>query len=476
MAKYTNKIKNVVGDIEPFLNIDQESKNVFLEDIVKLASDLSINEQLEIKLTNSSKLKAIHGLYDYPLSYIFFKCLYEAQILEKVTDNVPNISDLKIFIEWHRENIHNVDFNKIHKLMDELDPNNELYELNELLLVYRLMFKTSSHRNTLHNAMYNNRFIGVDVQHAIESVNLDYTEYLIGNRHKISLFVPENKTQPDIHTIAYIINFMDKLAIKYSKKTLKTPDVNLTIIYSDQKKIIHPNTKVICCDNVNSGSTYPGRFIVCWRREEFYKVLIHELFHYHKFDFYSSDEFYPQLNDLIKKNGFEEDELDMLNEAYTEACTVLILIVLKFVREHEDNNFITEFDKFFIDCLKLEIAFTQFQIAKIIVLFGGKSFDSLFKDNHNKIVIKQTTSFRSYFLFKLFILCNLDSLLKFIDKSLYVSGSRLIEFGELLNESVQFFINTKNVDIVNNFIKDIINAKQKNEWIYETCRMTANFL
>lgn len=526
MSKYSQKIESFLTDIDPSIKLTKPiSENISIKNIYNSVLEAK-KTNVDIKIISQKLIKMIHTRDEYPLSYIFFKCLYETELLNRVLSHPPNITDLHTFMDWHRENIEYVNFDAIHNLMDDIIKNqdtkqnkdkkeellnefdniddtpqnvsdeeiekstnnamnkfveiidqiNELDIYEELKTVYTLMFKTTGVRKILHDSIYNNKFISIDIQYDLESVDLEYVECIINNRHKLNIFVPKGKLHPDLKKVATTIIMMENLAKIYNIEK-ELPVVNLTIIFSDQKKNVYHWTNTLCCDNINSGSTYPGKSIVCWRREEFQKVLIHELFHYYKLDFYQMDPYYQQLNTMIhipKITG-----TDMLNESYTESCTTLILIVFRYLMNIQTDNPIlinqnNEFNDYFIKYLKIEIAFIMFQVAKIITIFGGDSFEDMVT---KKIVIKQNTSFRSYFLIKLILLCNTDSLLNTLNESMIMSNERLILFGELINDSWNNFVkNTHNLQIINNFIKQIKKAyeKEDDKWIFKTCRMSVN--
>lgn len=511
MSKYSQKIESFLSHVEPSIKLTKQiTDNVCIKNIydsVLKAQKTPIN----IKITNQTLLKMIHTRDDYPLSYIFFKCLYEKDLLQRVLSHPPDITDLHTFMDWHRENIEHVNLDIIHRLMDSLikdqydkkkdDKKKELvYEFDniddtphdipldelekvtdqkmtevfnkmfdvdiyeELITVYTLIFKPMGARKILHDAIYNNKFISIDVQYDIESVNLEHIECVINDKHKINMFIPEGKTRPDLKKIATTIMMMEHLAEMYNNNPIGIPLVDLTIIFSDQKKNVYHWTNMLCCDNINSGSTYPGKSIVCWRREEFQKVLIHELFHYYKFDFHSSDPYYQQLDSMIQVPKIIGS--DMLNECYTESCTIIILIIYRYLMLNMDSDF----KKY----LKTELSFIMFQLGKIISIFGGDSFRDLVTE---KTIIKQNTSFRSYFLLKLILLCNIDALLDVMNESMIVSNERLLAFGNLINSSWNDFLtDTNNIYIINTFIQQITHAYEKGDdrWIFKTCRMSVN--
>ena len=128
--------------------------------------------------------------------------------------------------------------------------------------------------------------------------------------------------------------------------------------------------------------------------------------------------------------------------------------------------------------IEREILFLLFQIAKILVIFNCDNFNDYI---NNKILIKQNTSFRSYFIIKMILLLNINNLLNMINNNLSINNSRLIEFGDLINKSWEQMTENKIIsDVINFFIKLInisyVNSDKKLDWIYKTCRMSVDDL
>ena len=88
--------------------------------------------------------------------------------------------------------------------------------------------------------------------------------------------------------------------------------LDIWIFLSNYKKII-PSNKILCSDNVNSGSSTTYLYnndngVICiWRKEEIYKVLVHELFHAFRIDnaFPNPVEAYTEYHALIFNIFFE---------------------------------------------------------------------------------------------------------------------------------------------------------------------------
>lgn len=473
--KYSKKIESFLNDIEPSIRVDLITHKSNTIEKIYASVESAIEKNQEIKVLEKSVLKPIHTNDQYPLMYIFFSCLKDLNLMDNILPLTPDISDFRTFVDWHRENFESVDFNKVHSLMENLDNDQENDSMDILVDVYRSIYKTSGHRKILHDTLYENKFISWDVQHDLESCTLLYTKYMINNKHTVSTFVPvsenfnfdeNNIDGPNIEVIAMLIDTMDNLT--RADKGVPGSSVNLTVMFSNQKKNVYPKTKVLCCDNINSGSTYPGKSIVCWRREEFYKVLIHELFHYHSFDFYSSNPYYKNLEDMIlipDING-----TDMLNEAYTETSTIIILAIVQYANDTPKPNMdLGEYVKRF---LEKEISFILFQIAKILVVFDCDDVDMYI---NKKIVIHQNTSFRSYFIIKMLLLCNINDTIHMMDQGLTI-GDRLVDFGILINRSWKLFLQDNiRLELINTFIAKIKIIYASNptnmSWIYRTSRM-----
>ena len=101
--------------------------------------------------------------------------------------------------------------------------------------------------------------------------------------------------------------------------------------------------------------------IKIWRKEELYKLILHEMIHFLNLDFQSSDWLDPIYSYLYHVFNISQEQLIRLFEAYTEtwACIINTIIVsYKFV----DKSNITLFKKM----IDYERIFSCFQIAKIL--------------------------------------------------------------------------------------------------------------
>ena len=332
---------------------------------------------LSIKHQGYDTLHKLHSYDDLILPYIVIRQLYNDNIIKKHHKFVPDLNNYVLFINWYKSNQHNINIR-------ELLEGHKSKKYDE----YRqLLFAAPIPRNKLHELIYDNSFVSLDVIQHAESEDLECDKYE-GHNFVMWLFRPGiGAVKPDIKLIDHIINFVQKLANSKIK-------VNLIVFYGNQKKYL-TTEGLITPENMNSGSTFPGNVIMIWRKEEFFKVLIHELVHYYGLDFNN----HPHV--LAKMSEHRDKVLrincsDYVNETYTELLGLTLHSVI-FAHIHKIS---------FDYILNYELFFTLFQIAKMIKFFGGDTVDSLYE-----ITLNQTTSMCSYIICKGMFLANYHDLL-----------------------------------------------------------------
>ena len=442
--------------------------NPITRTIIRCISD-AFKKKISIPVADSMILSPVHK-DESPLMYVLFCELQKKNKLAQIISNyshIPRFDDNRIFASWYKENTPYLDAYQLQKIHDP-----------DIKHIYNLMFSTKN-REPLHKKLYGNRFISLDIMHYVETSTLRKTTYLLGAVHNICVYESIKETnRPDLNIIAHIIYFMDSLAKKYN---ITPCPVNLLIIASDKKKLLYSGTSCLCSDNINSGSTLHTRDckrqeIILWRSEELYKVLIHELFHYHSFDFSHTHPQYTQLYDMLRVPDVIGE--DSINESFVECMTNHSMCV--FVAMYRAKQNISLNDSIRI-AYEHEIRFTMFQIAKVIHRFGGSCTDDYLE---NKIIIKQKTSYRSYFIIKLCLLMNINELFSTMNYILPIN-ERLIEFGTFINKSYDKFINNKNnklqLDRYIGFLKSVeadpthLDFKNKDRALY-SMRMTSYWL
>jgi hypothetical protein len=389
----------------------------------------------------------LHHVDDDCLIYLIFKELYEDNLVQNIKKN--DLENISTFNSWYRLNHNKVNLHEILIVLKSQSKYKNFFDV---------MYTTIKNRKDLHQLLYKNSFISLDnIQHA-ESSNILYKRYADKNID-LSLYVPlqENSTvkydEPNIDLICKIFKFMSVLFDSPNEK------LKLVVFYGDQKKLINFNSenRILCSDNVNSGLSVKHELIMIWRKEEFYKVLVHELIHFFGIDFYVLDPLYKKLDELFKTK-YKIIGSDKLNESYTEALAIFLHSII-YSEEHNLN---------LDDVMKYEIMFSHFQMAKILSYFNCESFDDLEKTN-----FKQNTSVFSYYIIKCILMVNYAQLFDFWLNN----GFKILNGNE--NKYEQLYtriINENNVDkdTLNFFINYFRNNIDKFEgsFIFRTMRMS----
>jgi len=231
------------------------------------------------------------------------------------------------------------------------------------------------------------------------------TTYTLNKDRIIIIYSKNDLDEKFINKIDSILNFFDYL-------TNKKNYFKIEIYLSDEKKNININNNFLGPDNINSGMTLPGYYIILFRKEEVIKVLFHEIIHYLDLDIRNNQ------NDLLfvyKDINLKADIINP-NEAYTE---LLALIFLNIWDYHYKNVKIKNFYKY---KLNIELYWSFIQITKILKFFKYKSFDDLFTKNS---LFYQKTNVLSYFFLKTVFLLNINKIFNDLTlNNLYLNKKR----------------------------------------------------
>lgn len=344
--------------------------------------------------------------------------------------------NFKKFVYWYRKN------------HSSLDVKGYLSRNKKYSIYYNLLYNPPTNRKELHSLLYDNMFVSLDVLHHAESENLNYSLYK-NNNTEVHLYVPENDENPDINIILKIFSFFRTLTNDNDKF------IKLVVFYGRQKKYLPINSNIICPDNVNSGATMKGVIITIWRREEFYKVLIHELIHYFDMDFYITDSIYKKL-DKYTQEKVTINGVDRVNESYTEILAVTIHSVIY----SEIMNI--SFNKI----LSTEILYSCLQFAKIFNFFGYNDCNI----ENKRINVYQTTSVWSYYIIKCMFLLNYDKILKFWEDNGFSILNDLNSESNYEKMYKSVYLNSSHINKINEMIKTI--KDNKTGFATNTMRMT----
>lgn len=250
------------------------------------------------------------------------------------------------------------------------------------------------------------------VKYSLELFNRFIHIYFIIEKddlHKINL----NKYDDYVHRIllwSYILN-------KYSSIHC-SKDWNIFFYFTSlQKQLpnknIHLNNNILNYNHINTGftTTCPQYSeIVIFRKEEWFKVFIHESFHNFALDF--SDMNVTELNNAILSIFPIQSKVN-LYEAYTElwAETINIGFCSYFFCITERNNI--DFNKFIKKSeflLQSERIYSFFQLNKVLN-YMGLTYKNLYSKDKNSQVLRETlykenTNIFAYYVIKCILINN----------------------------------------------------------------------
>jgi len=418
-------------------------EDIFINGIIDKFNKIQTQESKQI---NTYNLPKIHNNEQPPLTYILFKQMYDNNLIKNYFKFVPDFNIFSNFVEWYRIHQHMINIRDIEKEVKN--------KLNNYVPFANI--KSTESRYNLHEILYDNNFVSLDVQQYVEINDMICETYEYDNLDiKIVLYYVENSDKPDLNLIVKIIQFMKIIS---GDNTF----VDLTILYTKQQKRFNRTTKIFCPNNINSGSTYAGHSITIWRAEELYKVLIHEMVHYVHIDFSRQSDTYKLINGILLQSINIEGN-DVVNESYTEIVAIFLHTIIMSILT---NNKFTEL-------IHMEMTHSCFQLAKIICLFGGSSYDDLFK-----ITIRQTTSVCSYFIAKSLLLFNFTDVMKFWKQyGLKVDDKNSDNYVKLYKSCLDKAKNREHnmvqyINCINMFIKCIKKSENKDDFISTTLRMS----
>ena len=249
---------------------------------------------------------------------------------------------------------------------------------------------------------FNSRWIDSEIKQHI----FNNSSYKLGYKFKINkrrinvTFVLENDIHKDIYC-KYIKDIMTWISIadKYSCNSCGK-ELNLYIYMTNIKKHLPRNRwDTISSMEVNSGLSDMCRReseIIIFRKEEWFKLLIHETFHNYGLDFSVMN-----INKLtsIMKNHFHIESEFLMFETYTEFWARLINVMFCTFKI-EDNVKFTDFYMFFQVLYYYERLFSILQCCKILS-FMNLTFDMLINQKDKSLSLqlyKESTNVFPYYI------------------------------------------------------------------------------
>ena len=262
-----------------------------------------------------------------------------------------------------------------------------------------------------------------------------------------------------------------------------------------QKKLNINNSNsisnILGAKNVNSGFTYPylkNGVTFIYRKEEFFKVFIHESIHYYGIDKALHNDFGNDAKYNINYNKFinsfnirPQDIANIgINEGLTEYWTFIIYIIAQsYKKSIALANFIYEFENSY----KLELLHIIFQVVKILN-YNKLTYSEFLTKSSAKY--KETSHIFSYYIVKTLLVYNHADLLKSTIFDINFSSSINIALKPDVNSINNFFIKLLSyatdcnfINIINKvsaYISNITNTKINTRSIYKQKIILSNLM
>ena len=302
------------------------------------------------------------------------------------------------------------------------------------------------------------------INHIDSTSSIEITYNFSVQERKITVhFILENSTEKEIkkcnNHIKLIIHLMYFLTIYSNKSCSKklTIFIYMTLL---KKELPKTNSHILDQTNVNTAFTRscrPTSEIVIFRKEEWFKVLIHESFHNFGLDFadMNNSKCHSQILRIFKVSS----EVN-LYEAYTEFwaeiinasfCSFLLLQNKNDVDDEDDddiNEFLTNAD-FFIN---FERSYSFFQLVKTLD-FMGLTYTDLYSTVSTNTSYNEKSNILAYYIIKTILLHNFQDFLMWCQNH----NTSLLQFNKQDNSQIElcYFIEQKykSVTLLKNIYK-----------------------
>ena len=335
------------------------------------------------------------------------------------------------------------------------------------------------------------------------------TKYMVDVRFKTNfnrnvrvIFTTEEEMDdPNLHPEVYdkyvgFIYIWITLIHHYAK--LECSQVLTIYIYLTSLKKLLPNTsaEVLGVNNVNTAYTIPctePSEIIIYRKEEWFKVLLHESFHNFALDFATSP------SDVCVKRILETFPIKSevhLFEAYTEAwAEIWNMVFCSFLKTHvhtlsspkkiSDRNYENNLDAFlgnFREFSVAELNYTVFQMVKLLNHMG-LTYETIHSKEAHQVVLrknlyKETSHVFAYYIAKGIIIFNYQGFLAWCHKH----NENILQFKETHDtqhsfcEFIEKHFNSKrfagSVACSERLLAHFMRTAGNNEPIVQSARMT----
>jgi len=315
----------------------------------------------------------------------------------------------------------------------------------------------------------------------------EYNFIIYTKKYKVSFYI-ENNDKLDLDKEIKKIFIWFFIANAYSNEKC-SQYLNVNLYLTELKKVLPNNTKIIKPEHANTAFTTSCKKhteINLFRKEEWFKVLIHETFHCSGMDF--SELEHSSSNKKVL-TIFPVNSDVRLFETYCEMWAEIINVMFISYNKLETNeNLNEEMNKMILHTEKMlyyERVFSLFQCSKILHFFGIK-YRNLYEKDLTSMKLrtsryKEETQVLSYYIIKSIYMFFVNDFIEWCVENNDENGVISLNFnktGETIDSYIYFieehFLNssyTGSLLLFENWFQNIDNTSISNE-MYNTLRMS----
>lgn len=330
---------------------------------------------------------------------------------------------------------------------------------------------------------FSDHFMTAEIKKYIEmygKTQITFTCSILGKSVSISFMIFSNNDHLDTYQkyAEYMYAWL-YICIKYSSKKCANT-MHIYVYHTPYYKQIPKNkTEIIGPEHVNTAYTTPcvkDGEIVIYRKEEWFKVFIHETLHVYGLDFSS----YPTLGlvNVVKKIFPVKSEF-ILEEAYSETWARIINCAFtSFLSLKEDEN-ITKYLMYMDILVQIEKFFSLKQMIYVLN-YMGLTYKDMYSMDEKSVLLRnsmyrENTNVFSYYILTSMFMCDFQGFLSLCKYNNCSSGQS--------SDFIRFKYSEENMDDFGNYIislyksNDFLNAietieKYKREKRDDTMRMS----
>lgn len=433
-------IKNIDLDVIKYKLDNKQFIDSYIDDII-----VSLyNSPKFYNIINKINLSSL--IIDKPLKHLLYNELLKLKLdfynndIDDDNNFINNIQNNDIFTRQYNFKNNNGSINKI-----------SYFDLNNL---------SNSFYNSLNPVFtshyFNYRFITPDVVSDLKS--FDLTIFNFYNYNNINISIPKSLDLDSniFHKIILHTNIIFDFKKLFPFHNLNS-NINIELLLSNAKKLFSPPSSKHSCffspTSINSAQFYslPSKLTI-FRKEELFKLLLHELIHYSHIDrFVDSNSSFNNI--WFKHFNVHKSFSFLFSESIAETFAQLLnLLIISSL-----------FDIDFALLFKFELLFGLFQTAKIFFLAGftdSKQFFNSFDPSFNNKIFTSTNTveyhiFKTIFLFNLndflnifFLASNSSSNLNNISAQLLNLISDSFSSNSSFHSIINFFLNFFSSDLI----------------------------